>query len=408
MVMLSECAQIVCASAETQKPGMSKKLRAIVVGAGWSAEGHTKAFQHYGVEVLAICARKPEVVQKVANGLGVPEASTDWRESLLKHRPDIVALTTPAVLRTEVIELAVKLGCHIISEKPLALTAVEAEYIYNLIKGTGLKHGFAATHLYDPSVAYVRELLTQQHLIGELTAIDIGYSRRISSGTSSKTVKPWNWMSSLAHGGGALNNGLTHRLGMLERMTGMKVVSAVGEAKTAIRQAPVVPEIRDFREWRRREITPEEASKLEWRVCDAEWDYSAFFKLATSDTAGRENTILVTMRTNPGVPTRAPTGGWYFYGTRGTLVGRGGHILSPITKHVAETSEALPVPQTLADALPRIGDDIQNKWVALVRDFLADIADRPHDPYLTFRDGWRYQIAIDAIRTSSGWAEIPT
>lgn len=406
--MLSECAQIVCASAETQKPGMSKKLRAIVVGAGWSAEGHTKAFQHYGVEVLAICARKPEVVQKVANGLGVPEASTDWRESLLKHRPDIVALTTPAVLRTEVIELAVKLGCHIISEKPLALTAVEAEYIYNLIKGTGLKHGFAATHLYDPSVAYVRELLTQQHLIGELTAIDIGYSRRISSGTSSKTVKPWNWMSSLAHGGGALNNGLTHRLGMLERMTGMKVVSAVGEAKTAIRQAPVVPEIRDFREWRRREITPEEASKLEWRVCDAEWDYSAFFKLATSDTAGRENTILVTMRTNPGVPTRAPTGGWYFYGTRGTLVGRGGHILSPITKHVAETSEALPVPQTLADALPRIGDDIQNKWVALVRDFLADIADRPHDPYLTFRDGWRYQIAIDAIRTSSGWAEIPT
>ena len=168
MVMLSECAQIVCASAETQKPGMSKKLKAIVVGAGWSAEGHTKAFQHYGVEVLAICARKPEVVQKVANRLGVPEASTDWRESLLKHRPDIVALTTPAVLRTEVIELAVKLGCHIISEKPLALTAVEAEYIYNLIKGTGLKHGFAATHLYDPSVAYVRELLTQQHLIGEV------------------------------------------------------------------------------------------------------------------------------------------------------------------------------------------------------------------------------------------------
>ena len=35
-------------------------------------------------------------------------------------------------------------------------------------------------------------------------------------------VKPWNWMSSLAHGGGALNNGLTHQLGMLERMTGIE------------------------------------------------------------------------------------------------------------------------------------------------------------------------------------------
>ena len=384
-----------------------KKLKAVVVGAGWSAEGHTKAFQHYGVEVLAICARKPEVVQKVASRLGVPEASTDWRESLLKHKPDIVALTTPAILRTEVIELAVELGCHIISEKPLALTAEEAEHIYNFIKDTGLKHAFAATHLYDPSVAYVRELLAQQ-VIGELTAVDIGYSRRISSNTPSKTVKPWNWMSSLAHGGGALNNGLTHRLGMLERMTGMKVVSSVGEAKTAIRKAPVVPEIRDFREWRRREITLEEASKLEWRVCDAEWDYSAFFKLGSLETTDNENSILVTMRTHPGVPTHSPTGGWYFYGSRGTLTGRGGHILSPITKHVGETSEELSVPQTLTDALPRIGDDIQNKWVALVRDFLADIEDRPHDPYLTFQDGWRYQIAIDAIRASTGWIQIPS
>ena len=384
-----------------------RKLKAVVVGAGWSAEGHTKAFQHYGVEVLAICARKPDVVQKVASQLGVAEASIDWRKSLLKHKPDIVALTTPAILRTEVIELAIELGCHIISEKPLALTAEEAGHIYNLIKDTGLKHGFAATHLYDPSVAYVRQLLTQQKVIGELTAVDIGYSRRIPSDTSSKTVKPWNWMNSLAHGGGVLNNGLTHRLGMLERMTGMKVVSTVGEAKTATRKAPVVPEIRDFRVWSSREIPIEAASKLEWRVCDAEWDYSAFFKLGLSETSDTDKGILATMRTNPGVPTHSPTGGWYFYGTRGTLVGRGGHILSAITKHVGETSEELPIPQTLTDALPRIGDDIQNKWVALVRDFLADIENRPHEPYLTFQEGWRYQIAIDAIRTSKGWTPIP-
>lgn len=383
-----------------------KKLRAVVVGAGWSAEGHTKAFQHYGVEVLAICARKPDIVQKVASGLGVPEASTDWRKSLLKHKPDIVALTTPAILRTEVIELAVELGCHIISEKPLALTAAEAGYIYNLIKDTGLKHGFAATHLYDPSVSYMRELLTEQRVIGELKEVDIGYVRRIPSSTS-KMVKPWNWMSSLAHGGGALNNGLTHRLGMLERMTGMKVVSAVGEARAVVREAPVVPEIRDFRVWTRKELTLEEASKFEWRVCDAENDFSAFFKLVPPETSDTENNILVTMRTSPGVPMHSPTGGWYFYGTRGTLFGKGGHVLSPITKYIGETTEELPVPQALIDALPRIGDDIQNKWVALVRDFLADIQNRPHEPYLTFQDGWRYQVAIDAIRASQGWTQLP-
>ncbi len=384
---------------------MVKELKAVVVGAGWSAEGHTKAFQHYGVEVLAICARKPDIVQKVADRLDVPDASIDWRKSLLAHKPDIVALTTPAILRTEVIELAVELGCHIVCEKPLALNAEAAEHIYNLIKDTDLKHGFAATHRYDPSVAYIRQLLTQEKVIGDITAVDVGYTRRLQGGSPSEMIKPWNWMSSLAHGGGALNNGLTHRLGMLEWMTGMEVTSAVGEAKIYPRKAPVAPEIRDWRVWRRTMITQEEAAKLEWRETDAEWDYSAFFKLGHPN-ADTGNSILVTMRTNPGVPSHRPTGGWFFYGTKGTLVGRGGHILHPITKHLGEKVVELTVPQNLIDALPQIGDEIQNKWTALVRDVLADINGQPHEPYLTFYDGWRYQIAIDAIRASKGWAQL--
>ena len=383
------------------------KLRAVVIGAGWSGEGHTKAFQHYGVEVLAICARKPDIVQKVASGLGVPEASVDWRKSLLKHKPDIVALTTPAILRTEVIELAVELGCHIISEKPLALTATEAGYIYNLIKDTGLKHAFAATLLYDASIFYVQDLLTQQKIIGELKAIDIGYSRPIAYSASSKMVKPWNWMNSLAHGGGVLNNGLTHRLGMLERMTGMNVVSTVGEAKADVWEAPVVPEIRDFRVWVRTELTREEASKFEWGVCDAENDFSAFFKLARS-ISDREDSVLVTMRSQPAVPASISTDGWYFYGSNGALVRGDKRTLAPLTLYSMNgTVEELSVPQQFSDAIPRLGDDIQNKWVALVRDFLADIQSRPHEPYLTFQDGWRYQVAIDAIRTSQGWTQLP-
>lgn len=380
----------------------SNHLTAVVVGAGWSAEGHTKAFQHYGVKVLALCARKLDIVQQHADRLGIPEASIDWRESLRKNRPDIVAITTPAILRTEPIELAAELGCHIICEKPLALTAAEAGRIYASVEKAGVKHAFAATHLYDPSVAYVHHLITQQRSIGELKEVDIGYTRWLP-GAPSNRIKPWNWMSSLAHGGGALNNGLTHQLGMLEKMSGQKVVSAIGEARFAPRKAPVVPEIRDFRVWRSKEIPMEEAAKLEWRECDAEVGYSALFKLGQA-----ANPILVTMRTKPGVPTKSPTGGWYFYGTEGTLVGRGRHILSPITKHRGEDeAEELPVPQSFVDTLPRISDDIQNKWTALVRDFLADIENRPHNPYLTLHDGWRYQVAIEAIRGSAGWTEIP-
>jgi predicted dehydrogenase len=42
---------------------MSDKVRAVVIGAGWAGEGHVVALRRCGVEVVAICAREPEVVQ---------------------------------------------------------------------------------------------------------------------------------------------------------------------------------------------------------------------------------------------------------------------------------------------------------------------------------------------------------
>ena len=382
----------------------SGKLRAVTIGAGWAGEGHTKALQHYGVEVVAICARKADIVQEVASRLGIPQASTDWRQSLLAIKPDIVALGTPAILRTEVIELAAELGCHLFCDKPLATTAAEAGRLYKVVKQAGIKHAFAATHLYDPSVAWVNQLLTDG-TIGELREVDLAFSRWFGGGAA-ETVRPWSWMDSLEHGGGVLNNGLTHLLGMLERMTGGKVASVIGEAGVVRKKAPISPGIHDYRQWIRKGIPMEEAEKLEWRECDAENRFTAMFTLS-SPSSEAADLVRVSMRPTPGVPNNAPSGGWHFYGDKGVLLGKGGHILSPITRHVGDEVEELPVPQELSDKLPQLGDDIQNKWVALARDFVADIQGRPHEPYLTFHDGWRYQIAIEAIRQSDGWAQLP-
>ena len=56
---------------------MKQPLRAVVIGAGWAGEGHTKALRYAGVEVVVICARQSVVVQQVADRLSVAQASTD-------------------------------------------------------------------------------------------------------------------------------------------------------------------------------------------------------------------------------------------------------------------------------------------------------------------------------------------
>jgi len=135
------------------------KLTAVVVGAGYAGEGHTKALQSAGVDVVAICARTADVVQQVADTLGVPMASTDWSTSLKEIRPDIVALATPAGLRAEVVDRACEMGSHLLCDKPLGTSAQEALTLYQSVKTHGVKHAFGATKGYEPSVAWIAQLL---------------------------------------------------------------------------------------------------------------------------------------------------------------------------------------------------------------------------------------------------------
>ena len=91
----------------------------------------------------------------------VAQASTDWRQTLETVCPDIVALATPAVLRSEVVEMATDLGCHLLVEKPLATTASLASHIYQRVRAVGVKHAYAATHCYNPAYVRLKELIQQ-------------------------------------------------------------------------------------------------------------------------------------------------------------------------------------------------------------------------------------------------------
>jgi len=377
-----------------------RKLRAVVIGAGWAGEGHTVALQHCGVEVVSICARNEEVVRAVVARLGVANASTDWRKSLTALKPDIVGLATPAGLRTEVVELAASMGSHILCDKPLATTAGDAERLVRIVEQAVVKHAFAATQIYDPSVVWAAELIANG-TIGKLHEVAAIFRFAGSTG-----LQPWSWSDSLAQGGGALNNGHTHFLGILERITGGQLAAVAGERHVVRSRAPFVPDIHDGRVRRSMPpLTPEDATGLEWRECDAEAGFSALHRFVPSGSLAPEPVrAYIQLEFRASQPGRA--NGWSFHGENGTLIGEGIFALA-ISRQAGTELEPLPIPQRLLDALPHVGDDTQSKWVALARDFVADIQGEPHDPYLTFRDGWRYQIAIDAIRQGAGWVQMP-
>lgn len=375
-------------------------LRAIVVGAGFAGEGHTIALRENGVSVEALCARTPSAVEAMASKLGVPRASVNWRETLDELKPDIVGVATPAGAHAEVIEAALEKGCHVFSDKPLAPFAPIAKRLYEQARDAGVKHAYAATHRYDPSVVWLAELV-KDGTIGRVGEVEGTFRRHIHP------LTPWTWYDSVELGGGLLHNALPHWLGILQRVLGGRIQAAVGETRRVRERAPVVSDIHDFRLRGAMRPTAEEAERMEWRECDSDSGFTALLRFGTMDsTRSAQVTLSAT-----GHPAVWPPNGWRFNGTDGTLQADG-HFSYTVKLHrpgtPADQWEDLPIPQRILDDFPSVGDEFQNKWAALARDFVKDVLGQPHEPYLTFRDGWRFQETFDTIRAGLGWTTIPT
>ncbi len=180
----------------------------------------------------------------MADKLQIGEASTDWRETLLRVRPDIVSLATPASLRLEALQAAAELGCHLFCDKPLGATAEGAEAAYRAADRAGVKHAYASTHRYGPGVAWVTELLSGG-AIGRVRETVATFRSGLPS------LLPWSWAMVLATGGGMLNNAATHMFGIFERCLDGEIARAAGTADLRSSKAPYLPEIHDFRDgWR--------------------------------------------------------------------------------------------------------------------------------------------------------------
>jgi predicted dehydrogenase len=403
-------------------------LRAMVIGAGFAGEGHSVALQQSGVTVEAMCARTASSVEAMAAKLGIPHASTDWRKAVAEIKPDIVAIGTPAGPHLEIVSELVQHGCHLFCDKPLAPNAPEARRIYELARDAGVKHAYAPTHHYDPSVTWLTELISEG-TIGYVGEVEGTFRRHIHP------LTPWTWYDSVGLGGGLLHNPLPHWLAILQRTLGGELQAAMGEARVLRHSAPFVPDIHDFRTREARRPSPEQAAQMEWRECDSDNAFTALFQIGTRATfgsAGSGSEAGIAGGAGSGEPARPsphtgqpaqvsisatgframwPPAGFRFHGEEGTLRADGQFSFKVSLRRAgapADSWEELPVPEHHLAALPTVGTEFERKWTALARDFVADVLGRPFTSYLTFRDGWRFEEAFDAIRASSGWTQMPT
>ena len=126
-------------------------------------------------EVTAIASRDATRAMATASRLGIPRAYGSYEALLADPDIDAVYIPLPNHLHREWTEKAARAGKHVLCEKPLAMTAVDARAMVAACDAAGVLLMEAFMYRLHPSWIAVRELVATGR-IGELVAVDSWFS----------------------------------------------------------------------------------------------------------------------------------------------------------------------------------------------------------------------------------------
>ena len=146
-------------------------------------------------EVVAIASRDRSLADRVAMELGIPTAHGSYEALLADPTVDAVYIPLPNHLHAPWAIAAAEAGKHVLCEKPLAMTAADAQRMVEVADRAGVRLMEAFMYRLHPSWVAVRELV-ESGRIGRLTAVQSWFSFYNDD--------PANIRNVLAAGGGAL------------------------------------------------------------------------------------------------------------------------------------------------------------------------------------------------------------
>lgn len=220
-------------------PVLSGKKRYAVVGTGSRVVMFLDAIAgpYAGnCELVGMCDICPSRMQwhnqrlREKFGTGpVPMFDADAFERMIEQtHPQTIIVTTIDSTHHEYIVRAMRMGCDVICEKPLAIHVEGLQAIEQAIRRTGCLLRVAFNYRYAPHVTRVRELI-QQGAIGRPLAVDLHWVLDTSHGADYFR----RWHAEMDKSGGLLVHKSTHHFDLVNWWIGSypQTVFAMGDLK---------------------------------------------------------------------------------------------------------------------------------------------------------------------------------
>ena len=166
---------------------MNKKrtVRWGAIGLGWFGEIHVETLAAMpGIELAAVCTRRPQRLAEVADRFHVPKRYTDYRDLLADPSIDVVGITTHVNDHRDIAIEALRSGKHVFLEKPMAPTVADCDRILEASKKA--EGFFMVGHIcrFDPRVVLAKQAIDE----GKIGKIISMHARRNLSKTIGQQV----------------------------------------------------------------------------------------------------------------------------------------------------------------------------------------------------------------------------
>jgi len=149
----------------------------VVMGTGWAAEMHIRAFQKIpDVKVVAVCGLSYENTAKVALKYAIPNIYTDHNKMLREQSADIATVCTPNYLHRAMSIDAMRAGADVLCEKPVAINSDEIDSMISIRNATGKKLVIAHQKRFTTEAKYLKSIITKG-VLGEVYNVNSQWVR---------------------------------------------------------------------------------------------------------------------------------------------------------------------------------------------------------------------------------------
>lgn len=140
------------------KAEVGRKLRWAFIGCGGISTTHLNAIAKIPeIEVVAGCDIKPERLTLMKEKYNMPAVYEKWDDMLKDIQPDVVDVCTPNGVHCPAAIAALNAGCHVITEKPMAMNPAECQQMIDAAKANNKKLAVGFQFRYHPrSELFVR------------------------------------------------------------------------------------------------------------------------------------------------------------------------------------------------------------------------------------------------------------